>query len=414
MPDKKKSGHRLISKLLNTLVCLTALTDSMFYLLINPVGLTRELTDTDLENRKKNSLKIGVLTFHRCINYGSYWQTRCLVKGLQARGHDVVVLDHQSTRVNFAEWKCALQPVLPTAVPKSDRPLYRQKIEKFLPIFNTLPLSAPFPLENPNEMEEYDLVVVGSDEVWNLTHPWYGNCPIFYGDGVKARHLISYAASFGNYDASWGIGQDWAAKLSRFENISVRDENSGTIIKNALGFEPRMVLDPCLQFPIEVADERNDTESSYIALYGHNFSEKFAGEVRQYADKRNLPLISIGYRNDWADEQWLTADPFDFVHFIANAEAVATNFFHGCVFALRNCRPFVCETTSYRSHKVSGLMSQIGGEKHLVTERTPSGVFYSRLTEPLDEEIIGKIERLRQISHSYLDHALGAETFKYA
>ena len=62
----------------------------------------------------------------------------------------------------------------------------------------------------------------------------------------------------------------------------------------------------------------------------------FIKEIQQFAALKRLPLISIGYRNDWADEQWLTADPHDFAHFIANAEAVATNFFHGCVFALRN------------------------------------------------------------------------------
>ena len=27
----------------------------------------------------------GVLTFHRCINYGSYWQARCLMEGLRRR-----------------------------------------------------------------------------------------------------------------------------------------------------------------------------------------------------------------------------------------------------------------------------------------------------------------------------------------
>jgi hypothetical protein len=53
-------------------------------------------------------LKIGILTFHRCINYGSYWQARCLVEGLRARGHHAAILDHDSRRINIAEWKCAL------------------------------------------------------------------------------------------------------------------------------------------------------------------------------------------------------------------------------------------------------------------------------------------------------------------
>ena len=68
--------------------------------------------------------KIGVLTFHRCINYGSYWQARCLVDGLRGRGHDAVLLDHRSVRVNRAEWKCALSPLLPAPTPPSEYPLY--------------------------------------------------------------------------------------------------------------------------------------------------------------------------------------------------------------------------------------------------------------------------------------------------
>jgi hypothetical protein len=362
-----------------------------------------------------NVLKIGVLTFHRCINYGSYWQARCLVEGLRARGHDAEILDHDSQPVNLAEWQCALQPVLPTAVPKSDFPLYREKILGFFRAFNSLPLSPRFQLENPAEMEEYDVVVVGSDEVWNLSHPWYSRCPLFYGDGVRAQRLIAYAASFGNYDANNGLEQTWAEKLRHFAMISVRDENSKIIVRNALGEEPEMVLDPCLQFPIEPEERPNENlRQPYVAVYGHNFSEPFAREIRRWANEKQLPLISIGYRNDWADEQWLTADPHDFAHFMARSAAVATNFFHGCVFALANARPFVCEASPYRRYKLQGLMAKIGGEKHLVTEGTPASVFKACLGEPLDAEIIQKIEGLRQTSDVFLQRALVLKQTQYA
>ncbi|KAA5542494.1 polysaccharide pyruvyl transferase family protein [Adhaeribacter rhizoryzae] len=367
------------------------------------------------QTSKNNSLKIGVLTFHRCINYGSYWQARCLAEGLQARGHQAEILDHDSDQVNQAEWTCALQPVLPTRVPKSDYALYREKTLKFFRLFPTLPLSNRFALNNPAAMDNYDLVVVGSDEVWNLSHPWFGGCSLFYGDGLKTQKLISYAASFGNYDATWGMEPTWAEKLRKFDLISVRDENSQNIIKNALGFEPEMVLDPCLQFPV-LPDARNleNLTKPYVAVYGHNFSESFAREIRNWADSRQLPLISIGYRNDWADEQWITADPHDFAHFMAQAEAVATNFFHGCVFALRNARPFVCESSPYRRHKLQGLMTKIGGEKHLLPEGTPSDIYRARLNEPLDQEITQKIERLRKTSNTYLDRALGTKQLQFA
>lgn len=234
-------------------------------------------------------LKIGVLTFHRCINYGSYWQARCLAEGLQARGHDAVILDHESRRVNLAEWKCAYRPTLPTHVPETDYILYREKIEKFFRIFETLPLSPRFPLEQREAMENYDAVVVGSDEVWNLFHPWYGKCSLFYGDGIKADRLIAYAASFGNYPASWGLEQQWAEKLQNFDAIAVRDSNSQTIIHRALSMEVPIVLDPCLQFPIH-PDERDLSHLplKYIAVYGHNFSASYIHAIKEFAAQKKV------------------------------------------------------------------------------------------------------------------------------
>ena len=41
---------------------------------------------------------IGILTFHRCINYGAYWQARCLVEAIRERGHRVYLLDYRSLR----------------------------------------------------------------------------------------------------------------------------------------------------------------------------------------------------------------------------------------------------------------------------------------------------------------------------
>jgi hypothetical protein len=362
-----------------------------------------------------NALKIGVLTFHRCVNYGSYWQSRCLVEGLQAMGHDAELLDHNSRKVNLSEWKCALQPVLPTAVPKADHLLYRKKIEKFFKLFESLPLSPQFPLSEPELMDNYDVVVIGSDEVWNLFHPWYSKCSLFYGENIKAERMISYAASFGNYPFTWGLGEDWSNRLKKFDAISVRDENSQIIIKNALGFEPEMVLDPCLQFSI-APDERESThwQKPYLAVYGHNFSEFFIDKIKQLASAKKLTLISIGYRNDWADEQWIDADPHDFAHFINRSEAVVTNFFHGCVFALHNSKPFVCETSPYRNNKLKGLMSKIGGEKHLVTEDTTSNIYETYLFNPLDLSIEEKIKMLRSSSNAFLSRALAHKHLQLA
>ena len=75
--------------------------------------------------------RIGVLTFHRCINYGSYWQARCLVDGLLARGHDAELLDHHCDEVMSAELRCALQPKLPERSPRQEIRAYAAKVRRF-------------------------------------------------------------------------------------------------------------------------------------------------------------------------------------------------------------------------------------------------------------------------------------------
>ncbi|SCB57470.1 Polysaccharide pyruvyl transferase [Rhizobium aethiopicum] len=349
--------------------------------------------------------KAGILTFHRCINYGSYWQARCLAEGLASMGVEAVLLEHMSDRVNRAEWRCALQPLLPAATPKEDYPLYECKIRKFFHSFAGLPLSSPFPLENPDAMDEYPLIVVGSDEVWNLRHPWYGGCPVFYGEGLRCERIVSYAATFGSLTSSERL-EGWAEKLRRFSHISVRDLHSERIIRETLGIAPELVLDPCLQFPQTMNASRDEGEAaSYIAVYGHSFPTWFQNAARRWAGEMGYPLVSIGYRNDWADEQWIDAGPEEFARFISDATAVVTNFFHGCVFALINEKPFACVLSDYRSNKIRDLMQLVRAEHHVLSEDTIPSLDVI-LGNPLPTSISQRISSLRDTSNAYLSHAL--------
>lgn len=350
--------------------------------------------------------RIAVLTFHRCINYGSYWQARCLIEGLRGMGHDAVLLDHASAWVDQVEWRCALQPLLPRRSSRADIRLYARKARAFRGAVAALPLSTPFPLDCPAEMPPVDAVVVGSDEVWNLAHPWYGGWPLFFGEGVPAATLVSYAASFGNYDAAAGLNEHRAAQLGRFAAISVRDENSRQLIVGALGAEPAMVLDPCLQFPPVIEPTGAPEEGDFALVYGHGFPDWFAGHARQWARSRGLRLVSLGYRNDWADENRLDAGPLEFAAAMGQASAVLTSFFHGCVFALLNGKPFACTVTPYRQNKVRDLTQLLGAERHLLLETPDLQAFARVLDEPLAEQIAARIAELRRESTAFLQTAL--------
>jgi hypothetical protein len=355
----------------------------------------------------KHGYKVAVLTFHKCINYGSYWQARCLVEGLRGMGADVVLLDHESASIKREEWRCALRPTLPEPTLRSDFPAYAEKTRKFLTAFESMPRSSPFPLEQPDQLADYDAIVIGSDEVWNLRHPWYGGYSIFYGTGLPCKNIVSYAASFGSQDAADGLSGHWADQLGNFAALSVRDENSRRIVKAAVGHDPELVLDPCLQFPPKLADGVHREEGEpYVALYGHGFPAWFSKAVRQEATRNGQKIISIGYRNHWADEQRLTAGPEEFAQLIAGSSAVVTNFFHGCVFALVNGLPLVTAPSAYRFNKVRDLLNSLDAERHMVTESSSTQVYERLMVEPPETVVAERIASLRRGSDDYLRRSL--------
>ncbi|MBB1489965.1 MULTISPECIES: polysaccharide pyruvyl transferase family protein [unclassified Paracoccus (in: a-proteobacteria)] len=347
-------------------------------------------------------MRVGVLTFHRCINYGSYWQARCLVEAIAARGHDAVLLDHHSCEVTSREWRYAFQPLTPQRSPRADVAQYGRKLRKFLDAFQALPLSAPFDLEAPEAMLPVDLAVIGSDEVLNLSHPWYGGKPVFWGEGIAALRVVTYAASFGNYAAGF-IEPQWMERLRNLDAISVRDDNSRELVAGATGQEPAMVLDPVLLNPPRVEAAWGPP---YLLVYGHHVPDWFAARVQNSARARGFRTISVGYRNDWADEQRLDAGPQEFAALVAGAEAVATTYFHGCCFALVNGKPLVCAPSDYRWTKVRDLTALLGAERHLTFEdRDPADVT-ALLAEPVSDAIQARIADLRAQSAAWLDAAL--------
>lgn len=352
------------------------------------------------------SSAVGILTFHRCINYGSYWQARCLAEGLASQGYRTTLLEHRSARVDRAEWRCALQPQLPVATNRQDHPLFKRKIRKFFEAFEQLPLSAPFSLDQPAAPFDFDLILVGSDEVWNLKHPWYGGCPLFFGEGLQGGRLAAYAASFGNLTVA-RLDEHWVERLRQFTHLSVRDLNSRHILRKALGIDPVVVLDPCLLFPDVIASAKPERDfGSYAVVYGHSFPSWLQNAVRAWANDRGIALVSVGYGNDWVGEQWIDAGPDSFAGAIAGAEAVITNFFHGCVFSLVNEKPFVCVLSDYRANKVRDLAATVGAGHHIIDEAAPAAQLRASLDEPLDATMPHRIGDLRHRSMAYLHHVL--------
>lgn len=90
-----------------------------------------------------------------------------------------------------------------------------------------------------------DLAVIGSDEVFSLE---IGVNPFLYGNGLRAKHVISYAGSFGptTYEDIQKQNQQAmiSAGLRHMDAISVRDQNSQDIISRLIGTKVELDVRP--------------------------------------------------------------------------------------------------------------------------------------------------------------------------
>ena len=119
-----------------------------------------------------------------------------------------------------------------------------------------------------------------------------------------------------------------------------------------------------------------------------------------------MRVVSIGYRNALADEQRLDAGPAEFAALMAGAAAVVTNFFHGCVFALLNGKPFATAPSAYRFNKVRDLTAAVGATDRILASDAVDTQLDALLAAPPPPRVADAIAGLRARSHAFLDAAL--------
>jgi hypothetical protein len=143
----------------------------------------------------------------------------------------------------------------------------------------------------------------------------------------------------------------------------------------------------------------------YVLVYGNRYRQELITAARDWARRRNLRIISVGYRNDWTDESLISAGPHDFVRLYREASAVVTTYFHGCVFSLRYRRPFVAQLSDYRANKVRGLLTLLGATHRIFDPANPENVD-TLLSTPVERSITDTIDRIRSASRAFLNKCL--------
>jgi hypothetical protein len=295
--------------------------------------------------------KIGIITYHNVLNYGAYLQVYSLQNFLKKKDYEVEIINYKSLRFIINEFRSLFSKNLIKSFCQFINYLkfffYRKKINK----------SNFFIRKNKIPYSKYDLIIFGSDEIWNYKNPLIGYDDFYFGNNCKTKK-ISYAVSFGTIENIEKDKNEIISNLNNFQSITVRDINSKNIIENEIKRKTEIVLDPVLIYDFK--DEINkETEyknlKNQIVVYGHHFKNEEVKKICKYAKLNSKKLVSLGYYHKWCDSNYPFIKPFELLKIFINSSCVFTNMFHGAIFSIKFDVSFYLLFDEYRNNKLDYL-----------------------------------------------------------
>lgn len=363
-------------------------------------------------------LRAGILSMQRIYNYGSFLQAYGLKSILESLGCDVQFVDYEpgeclvkssSSKTGLARKAEKALEVFRYDAPLKDKLAFidykRTYAQRFYPMLGLT--------EQRNLDPELDLLVIGSDEVFNCVqdNANVGFTPALFGTGSRAGHKVTYAASFGNTTIEklerYGKRDEVAGYLKALDAVSARDANTGAIVEELTGEKPAYNLDPvlaydyfgeCDEIPADVDEEH------YLICYG--YSGRLTAEecvaVRAYADAHGLKVLNIGGVQGVCD-RFVNCSPFEVLAYFKHAEAVVTDTFHGTIFSTISHTPFAVFVRSLgygNSEKLTDLLARLGLDGHVATG---ANALAESLDAPFDWDVTDVVIAVgREAAREYL------------
>lgn len=278
--------------------------------------------------------KVGIITINDFNNYGNRLQNYALQEKLLQLGLDV-----ENILNNNLDTKCKkiLKDILCLFQRKKKCEIVRKK--NFKNFDKDYMKNTNFTIYKDNVkfdmQEKYDYFIIGSDQVWNYK---FNRIPkIDFALFSPKEKNISYAASFGIDNIDKSLEKQYIEGLNNINNISTREERGAEIIKELIGKDVPVVLDPTFliedkEWNVIVKKPKEDIKQKYILTYFlGDISNERKIALQKIAEKYNFKIINLG-KIEY--EQYYTAGPSEFLWYIKNSEIVFTDSFHACVFSI--------------------------------------------------------------------------------
>lgn len=350
-------------------------------------------------------MKIAIITFEFNYNYGAILQATALSQILADLGHEPTIINRSW---GITPHKNCLN--ISNLASRSIGRFYSLRdIQQFKRTHWKLSHRVETDNEIAAELSHYDVVITGSDQIWNSACiPTMG----LYYFGIhsnKSQRLISYAASFGHnrFETDVDTFEILKKHLHRFKAISVREKDGVDLLRDKFGIESSLVLDPTMlltkDYYLNILGKDIDpkTKIPYLAYYLLDPSPEKMAVINQLASDKRLSVVTMNKTPSEGKtglakikalkypsvESWLRK--------IIGAQYVITDSFHGTVFSILFNKQFaVFSNTKRGNSRFDNLLGMFNLQDRMIEASYES------------DKLLFKIQSLPEIDYSRLNQRL--------
>lgn len=347
-------------------------------------------------------IEAGIITLHFSVNYGAVLQCLALSETLKKHQIHATVINYYPRYAHYywepvKRYSDAIRDAIRSGKSKSatgedlrksavvrclkslkyvykanqEADSYRKKYNAFREfIAKNLLLTEQY--EDITEMEDlsFDLLISGSDQVWNSNYTDYTFDKVYFLQfGKPEARRVAYAVSTHIYKSN----EDWEeiVKLSKdFERISVRENKICNKLNTAYGKDrATVVLDPSLLLTAtewSKFEKESHFAGNYVLVYCLHERDICLKYVAAYTDESCYSVIDIS-PNRLSDKFMWQGDcgPDVFLNLLHNAQVVITDSFHGTAFSIIYNKQFVSIVREETDTRITDLLELLGlGDMH--------------------------------------------------
>ena len=359
--------------------------------------------------------KLGIITFNRALNYGAALQAYALKSICDDLGYETRIIDYNKDSDKVSRpFDCFRHS------PKTIGSLIQllknylsyhwdKKRWKSFKIFRNKYLNESPTCKTSSQIAalNYDVYLMGSDQIWNYNITGGTFDPVYFGRLSQDSFSIVYGAS--SHDTPFPLGMELSLKdeLSKTTApIGIREQKLADYVGEVTGIKYPVVLDPTLlagQSVLKKIESPWVPRKPYILIYQIDHNPLSDISIRSLEKKFGCKVFSMtvpklgslhGKKGFYGPEQFLA--------FIHHAEFVVTNSFHGIAISLLWHKQFYV----YENGGVMTRIDDLLGSLNLL-DRKVRLVSDIDIHQKIDYSLIDPIlEKKRKDSLQFLENAL--------